>query len=568
MSPAVSPAMNQMPQQQIPSNTAMGMNPQPYSPKEEKPMNKKVVIGSLCSVLAVAAVVVVILILTGGSKKINLNDYLNVEITGEYNGCATATYTFDTEKFAKDNENIKYAGERAEWGTEGQEAYDLLTELGAYDYEVGYFEKAEGLSNGETAHFYWKIDKDYIEKNFKVKLEFEDIEKEIGGLKDAETFDPFDEKYFSIYFTGVEPNGEVHVEVKSDNPYKSILNYSCDKNNGLSDGEKIVVTIYGNEADIRQECAETFGKIPATTSKEYTAEIGHYVTSASEIPKETYDAIDKQTQDELKAASVNWEKGKSYIGSRPIGSYFMKSKSEKNATRNILYRLYLVESSNYSIYNDSFEYFYSVKYENITIDKSGNVNLDVTASDTALSFGNSFKVGDNYEYLGNPTKEAFETENITPVMDEYECENALGDYSEEKLLDKCTMVTDMLEKEIKDDTTGHRYKIVFTGGDADWDATSKLCQNEGGHLVTITSEEEQKLVEKLVDPSYISVYIGGYRGDDERWHWVTGEDFTYTHWGTEEDYDNLISIGETHFWDSRNTMNALYSEYYICEWDK
>ncbi len=218
MSPAVSPAMNQMPQQQIPSNTAMGTNPQPYSPKEEKPMNKKVVIGILCSVLAVAAVVVVILILTGGSKKINLNDYLNVEITGEYNGC--------------------------------------------------------------------------------------------------------------------------------------------------------------------------------------------------------------------------------------------------------------------------------------------------------------------------------------------------------------TMVTDMLEKEIKDDTTGHRYKIVFTGGDADWDATSKLCQNEGGHLVTITSEEEQKLVEKLVDPSYISVYIGGYRGDDDRWHWVTGEDFTYKHWGTEDDYDNLITIDETHYWDSRSTMNAWNSEYYICEWDQ
>ena len=245
MSQMTPSAMNQMPQQQMTGNVAMGMNPQPYPPKEKKPMNKKVVIGILCGILAVAATVVAILILTGGAKKINLNDYLRVEIAGEYNGCATATYTFDTDKFARDNENIKYSGDRSSYGVEGQATYDLLAELGTYDYEIGYFEKAEGLSNGEKAHFYWKIDKAYIEKNFKVELEFEDIEKDVSGLKDAEEFDPFDENLISVYFTGIEPNGEVHVDVKNGNPYKSVLQYSCDKKSGLSDGEKVVLTING-----------------------------------------------------------------------------------------------------------------------------------------------------------------------------------------------------------------------------------------------------------------------------------------------------------------------------------
>ena len=563
MSQMTPSAMNQMPQQQMTGNVAMGMNPQPYPPKEKKPMNKKVVIGILCGILAVAATVVAILILTGGAKKINLNDYLRVEIAGEYNGCATATYTFDTDKFARDNENIKYTGDRSSYGVEGQATYDLLAELGTYDYEIGYFEKAEGLSNGEKAHFYWKIDKAYIEKNFKVELEFEDIEKDVSGLKDAEEFDPFDENLISVYFTGIEPNGEVHVDVKNGNPYKSVLQYSCDKKSGLSDGEKVVLTINGNESDIRRKCAEIFGKIPATTSKEYTAEIGHYATTASEIPKETYEAIDKQTQDELKAASVNWEKGKSYIGSRPIGSYFMKSKSEKNATRNILYRLYLVESSNYSVFNDSFEYYYCVKYENVVIKKDGKCDLNVMEGEYNPSLGHSFKVG-KYEYGGDPTEDAFEAEFITPLLDEYESAKELDEYSGDKLIDKCTMVTDLLDKEVTDEKTGHRYKVVYADGYIDFDAVENRCEAEGGHLVTLNSDEEFAFVKKLFDPSYDSCALGG-EYIDGKWCWVTGEPYEKQFYPNYEvDLNYLILLNN----ELSCTNDWIIMHYYICEWDQ
>ena len=82
---------------------------------------------------------------------------------------------------------------------------------------------------------------------------------------------------------------------------------------------------------------------------------------------------------------------------------------------------------------------------------------------------------------------------------------------------------------------GHRYK--FLAGpfwkDEDRDRAAAL----GGHLVTITSAEEQKWIEQTF-ASVISVNskgqcrAGGDGAGDGTWSWKGGEPWSYTNWGT------------------------------------
>lgn len=76
---------------------------------------------------------------------------------------------------------------------------------------------------------------------------------------------------------------------------------------------------------------------------------------------------------------------------------------------------------------------------------------------------------------------------------------------------------------------GHIYAL-FTDTCYWFDAYSR-CESLGGHLVTITSEEEQSLITSLMQTIQYSgpTWIGGYT-DCEAWRWVTGEAFEYTHW--------------------------------------
>lgn len=63
-----------------------------------------------------------------------------------------------------------------------------------------------------------------------------------------------------------------------------------------------------------------------------------------------------------------------------------------------------------------------------------------------------------------------------------------------------------------------------------FDAYSR-CEALGGHLVTITSQEEQIFIASYLKTIHYtnSTWIGTY-SDVENWHWVTGETFEYTCW--------------------------------------
>ena len=77
-----------------------------------------------------------------------------------------------------------------------------------------------------------------------------------------------------------------------------------------------------------------------------------------------------------------------------------------------------------------------------------------------------------------------------------------------------------------------RYEIVRE--DITWTQANDKAHAKGGHLVTITSESEEKQMEQMAaDAGVRFVWIGGYtsvRDGLAFGHWTTGEDFSYAKW--------------------------------------
>ena len=83
---------------------------------------------------------------------------------------------------------------------------------------------------------------------------------------------------------------------------------------------------------------------------------------------------------------------------------------------------------------------------------------------------------------------------------------------------------------------GHVYTLYT--GPVTWYTAKNLCEAMGGHLVTITSEEENQFVLSLRGDE--GVWIGATDSQEEdRWIWVTGESFGYDKWASGEPNDTV-----------------------------
>lgn len=130
---------------------------------------------------------------------------------------------------------------------------------------------------------------------------------------------------------------------------------------------------------------------------------------------------------------------------------------------------------------------------------------------------------------------------------------------------------------------GHKYK--FYNNSMTWEEAKDFCEQQGGHLVTISSEEEQSFLKDNCTGEK-NLYWIGLQEISDNWGWVTGEEVSYTNWATGEpnedfndteyyaqmygkDYDDN-QLGEWN--DSRNDSGTLAfyqleNVGFICEWD-
>ena len=95
----------------------------------------------------------------------------------------------------------------------------------------------------------------------------------------------------------------------------------------------------------------------------------------------------------------------------------------------------------------------------------------------------------------------------------------------------------------------HEYQILFAPSISCGTAASSL--EEGWHLATITSEEEQLSIINALDGLKGEFWLGGYQAEkgttpEDNWEWVTGEQWEYTHWAPGEPNDAYGSSSEQH----------------------
>jgi hypothetical protein len=104
---------------------------------------------------------------------------------------------------------------------------------------------------------------------------------------------------------------------------------------------------------------------------------------------------------------------------------------------------------------------------------------------------------------------------------------------------------------------GHAY--MFVRAEVPWELADEAARSRGGHLVTLTSIEENDFVFSLLakdfDASFDEAagpWLGAVRISDaddpvRGWKWVTGEPFTFVAWAAGEPSDPADG-GETRAW--------------------
>ena len=131
------------------------------------------------------------------------------------------------------------------------------------------------------------------------------------------------------------------------------------------------------------------------------------------------------------------------------------------------------------------------------------------------------------------------------------------------------------------DWNGHTYLVCDES--MTWEEAKQHCEKVNGHLATITSEEEQKVIEDLLKQGELSSYWLGAAYQNGSFQWITGENFSYNNWepgqpdGRQNDmyvqiYNTLSNKNQYYGWD--DTWNAgdhtggLKNQGFICEFEE
>lgn len=110
---------------------------------------------------------------------------------------------------------------------------------------------------------------------------------------------------------------------------------------------------------------------------------------------------------------------------------------------------------------------------------------------------------------------------------------------------------------------GHYYSLLTNK--MNWISAERTCESLGGHLATVTSAEENAACKKILTKEGIAntqttpVWLGAENlmSLDYSWRWVTGENFSYTHWLGGEP-NNCGASGKEHYmcWDAVDGASA------------
>ena len=130
---------------------------------------------------------------------------------------------------------------------------------------------------------------------------------------------------------------------------------------------------------------------------------------------------------------------------------------------------------------------------------------------------------------------------------------------------------------------GHKYRLYDTS-EMDYPGITSMgaidaCRNKGGHLMTITSQFEYKLLKDIIAAGKSGYYRLGGTGNRDHWDWLTGESADYLYTIQSDNYDpeshgqyfdvfnNNLVYCAGHDYKLADRMAVLQASGYICEWE-
>ena len=313
----------------------------------------------------------------GGGKKIDLNDYVEIEFNG-YDTIGTASVTVDVDQLIEDNA-AAFGLEEDYSRSDFNKVYDNL-----YKKLKGELDKDKKLSNGETVTFKWgSINEDSIKEKYSVSFSYSDISVEVNDLDVPKEFNPFD--YIKVTYDGIAPNGKLNISKDGDNPVSGI-SYRADKTDSLSNGDSITITAESKN-DLKEFCLEK-GYSPTAETQTYTVSgLTSYAMKLHDIPDETKAKMLNQAEDTIRASCADWREGNSLKQLDFLGYYFLAPKEGFSARpNNEVYCVYKVTASLTGVTADNtkeelhvdesyYTYFY---YSDIMILEDGVCSVDLS----------------------------------------------------------------------------------------------------------------------------------------------------------------------------------------------
>lgn len=181
---------------------------------------------------------------------------------------------------------------------------------------------------------------------------------------------------------------------------------------------------------------------------------------------------------------------------------------------------------------ESYSMSVSVSSVTLNLDDDGTATLDVTVDNPDKSFNL------NYDYSNYITIEEVSNSNGKITYELVPKTIGTG-YIEFKLVDinDDSIVYDTKRISLTVEGTldygyfnNHAYQVF--NDSMTWTDAKSACENQGGHLVTIESAEEQTYIQKIIKSSKKeNLWMGGvYSISNAVWTWVDNTPWDYTNW--------------------------------------
>ena len=159
------------------------------------------------------------------------------------------------------------------------------------------------LSNGDTVNFKVNYNEEAAEA-LKIEIENSEWSETVEGLKEYKTIDPFE--YVEPVFEGMAPNAKASLDKKEVDKRIGTLRYRFDRDEKLSQGEKVILSCISNE-----ELLKLNGYILSTKEKEYTVEgMDYYISSPSDLSEDVLSRMKEVELNRLNEYIKHWEEVK------------------------------------------------------------------------------------------------------------------------------------------------------------------------------------------------------------------------------------------------------------------